>query len=90
MGEEENFATFDGAPTGDDTVGIGALFKTCCVRTVASEHVEFVEGAWITEVLDALTSEELALALVALDGPGATRITGLLLTVAEVVDLVLH
>jgi hypothetical protein len=26
----------------------------------------------------------------ALDGPGATRIAGLLLTVAEVVDLVLH
>ena len=90
LGEEEHLASFNGSPSGDDTVGVGALFETCSLRAMASKHVEFVEGAWIAEVLNALTSEEFALALVALDGPGATRIAGLLLTVAEVVDLVLH
>ena len=41
--EEEHFATFDGAPAGDDTVGVWALFETGCLCTVASKHVEFME-----------------------------------------------
>ena len=41
--EEENLATFDGAPAGDHTVGVWALFESSSLCAVASKHVEFME-----------------------------------------------
>ena len=41
--EDENFATFDGAPAGDDTVCVWALFEAGSLCAVASKHVEFME-----------------------------------------------
>ena len=57
---------------------------------MAGQHVEFMKRAWIAEEVDALTGEQLALALVALDRAGASGVNRLLLTVPKVVNFVLH
>ena len=60
------------------------------VSAVASEQVEFLERTRVEEVVDALTSEHLALLVLALDRAGRTGVVGLLTTTAEVVELVGH
>ena len=57
---------------------------------MAGQHVKFMKRAWIAKEVNALTSEQLALALVALDRARASGVNRLLLTVPKVVNFVLH
>ena len=41
--EHEDLASIDGSPTGNDAIGVGALFDATFMRTMTSKHVEFVE-----------------------------------------------
>jgi hypothetical protein len=60
------------------------------MRAMTRQHVEFMKRAWIAEKVNALTSEQFPLALVALDRAGASGVNRLLLTVPKVVNFVLH
>ena len=84
--EDEDLASLDGAPAGDDTVGVGALLDAGGVGPVAGEHVELVERALVEEVLDALAGEHLALGALTFDGALGARVEGLLLALAELLD----
>ena len=88
--EHEHLATVDGAPAGDDTVGVGTVLEAGSVGPVSGEHVEFLEAARIEEVLDALAGEQLALLVLALDGPGRAGVVGLFATGPQVVELLGH
>ena len=57
---------------------------------MAGKHVEFMKRAWIAQEVNALTGEQFALALVALDRARASGVDRLLLTVPKVVNFVLH
>ena len=77
LGEDEDGAAVDGAPAGDDTIArdLGVLHAEVC-RAVLDEHVEFFEGAFVEEDLDALARRQLALGMLRIDaclaatGPG--------------------
>jgi hypothetical protein len=58
-----------------------------CVSSVTSEHVEFLEGARVEEVLDALAGEHLALLVLALDRALRAGVDGLVAALAEVLQL---
>ena len=58
LAEDKNLATINCAPTSDHTICIWLVGETGGMGAVARKHVEFVEGAWVEEVLDALTSKE--------------------------------
>ena len=88
--EHEHLAAVDGAPAGDDAVGVRPLLEPGGVGAVAGEQVELVERAVVEQVLDALPGEQLALGVLALDGARRTGLVGLLPALLEVVDLVLH
>ena len=68
--EEENFATFDGAPTGDHTIGVRVLVKTSSVSTVASQQIQFMKTVWVQQNCQAFASEQLAFFVLALDRAG--------------------
>ena len=90
LGEDENLASVDRAPTGDHAVGVGPLVETGLMGPVAGEHVEFVERTRVEQILDPLTGEHLALVVLALDGAlGAGTERGLLAG-SQIVDLGLH
>jgi hypothetical protein len=57
---------------------------------MTSQHVEFMEGAGIAQVFNALARKELAFGLMALDGARTSGIDCLFLTGPKVVNLVLH
>jgi hypothetical protein len=57
---------------------------------VTSQHVEFMKRAWVAQVLNALSGEQLSFCLMTLDRSGAAGFAGLFLSFVEVVDFVLH
>ena len=84
LGEDADLSTVDLAIAGDDTVGVGTrLLEAHAVAHVAVQHVEFLEGALVEQVLDALARRHLALGLVALDGLLAAGHASLGLTSVE-------
>ena len=54
------------------------------------EQVDLVERAFVEEVVDALPGEQLALGVLALDRSRGPRMVGLLASLEQVVELVLH
>ena len=41
--EDEDLATIDGSPAGDDAIGVRTFFDATVMRTMTSQHVEFME-----------------------------------------------
>ena len=73
LAEDEHLAAVDRAPAGDDTVGVGPLLEARGVGPVAGQQVELLERAGVEQVLDPLAGEQLALGVLALDRPLASR-----------------
>src|SRR5690606_8470373 len=91
LGEEEDGAAVDGAPAGDDAVA-GYLLRLHAEvgRAVLDEHVEFLEGAFIEEDVDALAGGELAAAMLGIDARLAAAHPGDLAAALEFLQHVLH
>ena len=64
LGEDEDLAPLDGAPTGDHTIGVRPLFDIGIA--VPGQHVELTERAVVQQVLNALTGQHLAAVVLAL------------------------
>ena len=48
VGVDEHLAAVDGAPTGDDAVGVGAVtFQTEPARAVTGQHADLREGTLV-------------------------------------------
>ena len=60
------FATIDGSPTGDHTVGVRTLFQTSGMCTVTSKQVKLVETFGVEQGGNALACEQFALFVLAL------------------------
>ena len=90
LAEDEDLAAVDGAPAGDDAVGVGALLEAGGVGPVAGQQVELVERARVEQVLDPLPGEQLALRVLALDRPLGAGVVRLVLALAQIVELGLH
>ena len=88
--EDEHLAAVDGAPAGDDTVGVGPLLEPGRRRAVAGQLVELVEGAVVEQVLDPLAGQQLALAVLALDGTLGAGVDGRLLALGQLVETFPH
>ena len=68
LGEDEDLASVDRAPPGDDTIGQGAgVLDAEAVRPVAGEHVELDERVRVQEQREPLPHGELAPLVLALD-----------------------
>ena len=81
--EDEHLAAVDRAPAGDDAVRVGPLAQAALSGPVAGQHVEFVEGPRVQQVVDALAGQELALGVLALHGPLGAGVPGLFLALCE-------
>jgi len=90
LGEHEHLATVDGAPAGDDPVGVGTLLDAAPVGPVPDQHVQLVEGTLVQEVVDALAGEHLPLVVLPLDRAFGPCVQRLLLTPVEVVEAIAH
>ena len=75
---------------GDDTVGVGPLLEPAVEGPVAGEHVELVERALVEQVLDALAGEQLALRVLALDGPLGAGVEGFFLALRQLRESLVH
>ena len=90
LAEDEHLATVDGAPAGDDAVGVGPLGQSALVGSVAGEHVELVERAVVEQEVDPLAGEHLALGVLALDGSLGTGVERLLLALGQLGQPLAH
>src|SRR5690606_11101431 len=90
LAEHEHLAAVAGAPPGDPTGGVGALFETGLVGAVAGEHVELVEAAIVEEVLDPLAGEYLALGMLTLDRSFGPCVAALFAARPQVLELLVN
>jgi N-acyl-D-aspartate/D-glutamate deacylase len=90
LAEDEHLAAVDGAPTGDDPVGVGALEQPAVVGTVAGEHVELVERPRVEEEVDPLAGEHLALGVLPLDRALRAGVERLLLALGQLRQPLAH
>src|SRR6185437_7679704 len=85
LAEEADPSPVDGAEPRDDTVGVGTvLLESHPVGPVPGQHVELLERALVEQVLDALPGRQLALGVMALDGPGTPGVQRLVLAFFQV------
>jgi hypothetical protein len=63
---DKHFASVDGSPTRNHTVGVWALFKAGSMRAVTSKQVEFVKAFGVEQGGNALACEQLALFVLSL------------------------
>ncbi len=88
--EEAHLFPVDGAETCDDTVGISPFTLSAALRPAARQHVEFLEGPGVEEVVNALSSRHLAARVLAFYGGLATRVQSRLAPAFEFFQLFLH
>ena len=74
LGKQKDLPAVDGPPSGDDPVGVGALLDTALVRPVTGQHVEFMEGARVKQIIDPFARQHLSLVTLALDCPLGARV----------------
>ncbi len=86
LGEQEDLATVDRAPTGDDTVRVGAFGDARFVGPVTGQHVELVERSLVEQVVDALAGQHLALVVLSLYRPLGPGVYGLVASPLEIGD----
>ena len=85
LAEDADPPAVDGAEAGDHAVGVGpVVLQAHAVGPVPGQHVELLEGALVEQVLDPLAGGQLALGVLALDGPGAPGVEGLVLAFGQV------
>jgi hypothetical protein len=91
LGEEENGAAVDGTPAGDDAVAGNLLLLHAEIgRAMLDEHVEFLEGAFVEEDLDALARGEFAAGVLGVDARLAAALARDLAPALEFLQHVLH
>ena len=91
LGEDAHPAPVDRPEPGHDPIGVGTVVLQADRRgPVAGQHVELLERSLVEQIVDALTSGQLALGVLTLDRTGRTGVAGLLLALAEVVEAILH
>src|SRR5439155_10801522 len=86
LGEDEDLAAVDGAPAGDDAVGVGPLGEPAEPGPVTSEQVELDEAAVVEQVLGPLAGGHLAPLVLALDGALGPGVVRLFLALVEIVQ----
>ena len=85
LAEDAHPPAVDGAEAGHHAVGVGpVVLQPHAVGPVPGQHVELLERPLVQQVLDALAGGQLPLGVVALDGPRAARVQGLVLAFRQV------
>ena len=87
LGEHADPAAVDRAPARDHAVGVGTLVEA---GTGAGQLVELDEGALVEQVLDPLPGRQLALGVLAFDGPLRAGVEGLLLALGQLLEALVH
>ena len=70
--EQEDLSAVNGAPTGDYAVSVGTLSEATLMRPVAGQHVQFVEGTRVEQVVNPFSGQHLPFVVLALDSPFRT------------------